>query len=130
MKAQMLRLFVYSAPAKIAVMIPDAKLGGEKCPAKNPTAPPNSVDNIPMYGPRIIPIMGAVIAAKVMALLGKPTIGKAGMKEEIVYNAAKHVSKPTSFDFSLLVLCICTTLLHSALVLELVEYVHLFVLAV
>lgn len=106
MKAQMLRLFVYSMPAKIAVTIPAIKLGGEKYPAKNPTVPPKSVDSMPRYGPSIIPIIGAAIVAKVMALLGSPIIGKAGMKEKYVYKAVKHVSKATSFAVSFLLLCI------------------------
>ena len=106
MKAEMLCLFAYNMPAKTAVTMPAPKLGGEKCPAENPTAPPKRVDNMPRFGPRIIPIIGAVIAAKVMALLGKPIIGKAGMKEKYAYKAVKHVSKAISFASSFLSLCI------------------------
>lgn len=83
MKTQALRLFPCSMPAKTAVATPDTKLGGEKDVAKNnPIIPPKIVDIMPRYGPRMIPIIGAVIAAKVMALLGRPIIGKAGMKEK------------------------------------------------
>ena len=105
MNAEVLRLFAYSIPAKTAVTMPDAKLGGEKWPAENPTAPPRSVDNMPRYGPSMIPIIGAVITARVMALLGKPTIGKAGMKEKHVYKAVKHVIKATSLAVSFPLLC-------------------------
>lgn len=102
----MVRLFVYSMPAKTAVTMPDTKLGGKKAGAKKrATIPPKSVDNMPKYGPRIIPIIGAATAAKVMAPPGKPTIGKAGMKEKQVYKAVKHVSKATSFVSSFLLLC-------------------------
>jgi hypothetical protein len=70
-------------PAKTAATMPETKLGGEKEAAKNnPIVPPKIVENKPRYGPRIIPIIGAVIAASVIALVGKPIMGKAGMKEE------------------------------------------------
>jgi len=72
-------------PAKTAVTMPATRLGGKKVGAKkSPTIPPKSVDNMPRYGPRIIPIIGAVIAAKVMAPPCKPIIGKAGMKEHTI----------------------------------------------
>ena len=74
MKAHKLRLPKYMVPAENAATTPATKLGGEKCPVKNPIVPPKIVDNAPRYGPRSIPIIGAVIAAKVMNLLGKPTI--------------------------------------------------------
>lgn len=106
MKAEILRLFAYIIPAKSAVTMPDAKLDGEKCPAENPIAPPRSVDNMPRYGPRIIPIIGAVIAARVMALLGKPIIGKTGMKEKQAYKAVKHMIRATSLAVSFVFLCI------------------------
>lgn len=103
----MLRLFAYNMPAKTAVTMPATKLGGKKVGAKkSPTIPPKNVDNMPRYGPRIIPIIGAVIAAKVMAPPSKPTIGKAGMKERYAYKAVKHVIKATSFASSFLFLCI------------------------
>jgi len=60
---------------------------------------------MPRYGPSSIPIIGAVIAAKVMALLGKPIIGKAGTREEYVYKAVKHTIKATSLVVSLLLIC-------------------------
>ena len=105
MKVQVLRLFAYSMPAKTVVTMPATKLSGEKCPAENASAPPKSVDSIPRYGPSIIPIIGAVIAARVMALLGKPIIGKAGMKEKHVYKAVKHMIKATSLAVSFLPFC-------------------------
>jgi hypothetical protein len=115
-------------PAKTAVTMPDAKLGGKKVGAKkSATIPPKSVDNMPRYGPRIIPIIGAAIAAKVMAPLGKPIIGKAGMKEKQVYKAVKHVSKATSFVSSFLFICILQSFrVVQRLVLEFMEDVHLF----
>lgn len=103
----MLRLFAYSMPAKNAVTMPDTKLGGKKGAAKkSPTIPPKSVDNMPRYDPRIIPIIGAVIAAKVMAPPCEPIIGKAGMKQKYVYKAVKHMIRATSLAFSLLPTCI------------------------
>lgn len=101
----MLRLFSYSMPAKTAVMMPATKLGGEKCPAEKAIAPPRSVDSMLRYDPSIIPIIGAVIAARVMALLDKPIIGNAGMKERYVYSAVKHVSRAISFAVSFLPIC-------------------------
>ena len=102
----MLCLFAYSMPAKTAVTMPATRLGGKKVgEKKSPTIPPKSVDNMPRYGPRIIPIIGAVIAAKVMAPPCKPTIGKAGMKEKHVYKAEKHMSKATSLAVSFLPFC-------------------------
>lgn len=79
-----LRLLTESVPAKKAVVTPAAKLGGEKNPEKNPRIPPKNVAVTPKYGPRINPITGAVTAAKVMALVDKPTIGKAGRKQKMV----------------------------------------------
>jgi len=91
----MLRLFSYSAPAKTAVTMPAAKLGANKVGAKKSlTIPPKSVDNMPRYGPRIIPIIGAVIAARVMAPPCKPTIGKAGMKEQTIIKNLHTDTKP------------------------------------
>jgi len=107
MKAQVLRLFSYSAPAKTAVTMPAAKLGANKMGAKKSlTIPPKSADSMPTYGPRIIPIIGAVIAARVMAPPCKPIIGKAGMKEKYVYKAVKHMSRAISFAVSFLPICI------------------------
>jgi len=47
--------------------MPEIKLSGEKEPKKNPIIPPKNVDNVPIYGPRIMPINGAMIAAAVIA---------------------------------------------------------------
>jgi len=57
---------------------------------------------MPKYGPRIIPIIGAMIAAKVMALLCKPIIGKAGQKQKFAYKAVKHTVKATSLAVNFL----------------------------
>lgn len=101
----MLRLSVYNIPAKTVVTMPDTKLGGKKVGAKkSPTIPPKNVDNMPRYGPSIIPIIGAVIAAKGIAPPGKPNILKPGMKQKYAYIAVKHVSKATSFAVSFLFL--------------------------
>jgi hypothetical protein len=105
-KAEMLRLFSYSMPAKTVVTMPATKLGGKKAGAKkSPTIPPRSVDSMPKYGPSIIPIIGAVIAARVIAPPCKPIIGKAGVKEKYVYKAVKHVSRATSFAVNFLPTC-------------------------
>lgn len=102
----MSRLFAYKNPAKTAVTMPDAKLGGMKEGAKeSPTIPPRSVDNMPKYGPRTIPIIGAVTDAKVIAPPPKPTIKKVGMKQKYVYRAVKQTVKATSFASSLLFSC-------------------------
>lgn len=62
------------APAENALTMPDTKLGSEKNLAKNPIAPPKKVDTAPKYGPRSMPIIGAITADKVIDLFGKPTI--------------------------------------------------------
>ena len=54
-------------------MIPETKLGGKKEPAKKLMTPPRVADKVPTYGPRSMPIIGAVIAAAVMYLLGMPS---------------------------------------------------------
>jgi hypothetical protein len=69
------------------------KLGGEKTPRKKPMAPPKSVDNMPKRDPSTTPINGAVIAAAVMAVPGKPIIGEIGINPKIAYNAVKHAVK-------------------------------------
>ncbi|MDI6690411.1 MAG: hypothetical protein QME50_00895 [Candidatus Bathyarchaeota archaeon] len=73
-------------------------------PAKKAMVPPNIVDNVPMYGPRIMPITGAIIAAAVMVLPGKPIIGEMGIKPKTVYKAVKQTIKATFFaeSFSLI----------------------------
>jgi hypothetical protein len=87
-------------PAENAATTPAAKLGGEKCPRENPIAPPTIVDNVPRYGPRSIPIIGAVIAAKVMNLLGKPIIWNMGKRQKTAYKAAKQTVKAESLAFN------------------------------
>jgi hypothetical protein len=64
--------FVCTNPAHKDAIIPETKLGGKKEPAKKLMTPPRVADIAPMYGPRSIPIIGAVIAAAVMLLLGTP----------------------------------------------------------
>jgi len=51
---------------------------------------------MPKYGPRIIPIIGAVIAAAVMALPGNPIIGEIGRKPKTAYRAVKQTVKAIS----------------------------------
>jgi hypothetical protein len=98
MKALKLRLPKCIMPAVNAVTTPATKLGGEKCPAKNPIVPPKTVDNAPRCGPRNMPIIGAVIAAKVMNLLGRPTMWNTGMgkRQKTAYKAAKQMVKAES----------------------------------
>jgi hypothetical protein len=88
-------------PAHKAAKMPDAKLGEENEPPKNPIVPPKIVDMLPMYGPNSIPINGAVIEAAVMVLPGKPIIGEIGRNDKSVYNAVKQMVKAISLVFSL-----------------------------
>ncbi|MEM3696217.1 MAG: hypothetical protein QXQ94_01760 [Candidatus Bathyarchaeia archaeon] len=71
-------------PEQKVVTVPETKLGGEKAPVKKGIIPPKTVDTAPIYGPRIMPITGAIIAAAVMVLPGKPIIGERDTKPEIV----------------------------------------------
>jgi len=87
-------------PAHEAAMTPEMKLGGEKEPTKNPTIPPKIVDSMPKYGPRIMPIIGAVIAAAVMAFPSNPIIGNIGRNPKTAYKAAKQTVKAKSFVVS------------------------------
>jgi len=82
------------------------KLGGEKEPAKNPIIPPKIVDNMPRYGPRNMPIIGAIIAAAVMALPGNPIIGEIGRKLKIAYKAVKQTVKAISLALNFLLVYI------------------------
>lgn len=66
-------------------------------PAKNVIVPPRVADNAPIHGPRRKPIIGAVIAAAVMLLLGMPSIRKIGMDPRTAYKAVKHAISATSF---------------------------------
>jgi hypothetical protein len=90
---QRIRLPAHSIPAHKAVKTPAKRLGGEKEPAKKPIIPPKIVDNVPTYGPRIMPIIGAAIAAAVIALPGKPIIGEIGKEPRTAYNAAEQAVK-------------------------------------
>jgi hypothetical protein len=53
--------------------MPPKKPEGVREPKKNPTKPPRNVDKVPTYGPKIIPITGAIIVAAVI-WLGIPII--------------------------------------------------------
>jgi hypothetical protein len=94
-------------PEQNAVTTPETKLGGEKAPAKEAIVPPKRVENAPMNGPSIMPIIGAIIAAAVMVFPGKPIIGDMGMKQKTVYRAVKHTIKAVVFAESFLVITIC-----------------------
>jgi hypothetical protein len=54
-----------------------------------PMKPPIEAVAEPMYGPNIIPKMGAKIAARVMNLPRAPMIGNSDTKEKTAYNAEK-----------------------------------------
>jgi hypothetical protein len=84
--------------------MPETKLGGKKEPAKKLIIPPRVADKVPMYGPRSIPIIGAVIAAAVMFWLGIPRIRKIGIAAKTAYNAVKHMIRATSFAASLVLI--------------------------
>jgi hypothetical protein len=51
-----------------------------------------------------MPIIGAIIAAAVMVLPGKPIIGEMGMKQKTVYRAVKQTLKATLFAESFLLI--------------------------
>jgi hypothetical protein len=89
-------------PAHKAAKTPETKLSGEKVPTNNPITPPRIVDKVPMYIPSIMPIIGAMIAAAVMVLPGKPIIGEMDRKPKTTYKAVKQTVKATSFDESFL----------------------------
>ena len=105
------RLPSNSAPARADVTMPDKKLGGEKTPRKKPIVPPKSVDRMPKYDPSTTPITGAVIAAAVMTLPGKPIIGEIGQNPKMAYSAAKHIVKEISLVLSFRLSRICAVLL-------------------
>lgn len=96
-------------PEQNAVTTPETKLGGEKAPEKEAIVPPKRVENAPVNGPSIMPIIGAIIAAAVMVLPGKPIIGDMGMKQKAVYRAVKHTIKAVVFAESFLLITICET---------------------
>lgn len=80
MTAQALLLPAYRMPAHKEAKTPEAKLGKENEPKKKPITPPKRVDKPPKYGPRIMPIIGAKIAAIVMPFPGKPIMGEIDIK--------------------------------------------------
>jgi len=88
---------LYIKPAHNDANIPETKLGGKKEPAKKLMIPPKVADMTPMYGPRSMPIIGAVIAAAVIFLLGTPNTWNSGIDAKTAYKAVKHMIKATSF---------------------------------
>jgi hypothetical protein len=66
---------------------------------------------MPKNGPSTTPIIGAMNAAAVMALPGKPIIGEIGMNPKMAYNAAKHIVKEISLVLSFRLSRICAVLL-------------------
>jgi hypothetical protein len=60
------RLPLHNRPAHKLATMPEMKLGGKKEPAKKLIVPPKAAARTPTYGPRIMPIIGTVIAAAVM----------------------------------------------------------------
>lgn len=95
---------MYCRPAHKAAATPEIKLGGKKelGEAKKLMIPPRAADKVPMYGPRIIPIIGAVIAAAVIKLLVDPSIWKIGIVAKMAYNAVKQITRAKSLVVSLL----------------------------
>lgn len=63
--------------------MPEMKLGGEIEPENMPMVPPRNVENAPRYDPRIVPIIGAIMAAAVTVWPGKPIIGEILRKPKI-----------------------------------------------
>ncbi len=88
-------------PATNDVMIPAVKLMYVSDPTENPMIPPIPVDTVPMYGPNRIPMIGAIIAAAVIAAPGIPIIGEILMKPRIAYNEAKIAANAASLLVSL-----------------------------
>jgi len=74
---------VFIIPAQKVVAMPDAKLRYDRDPRKNPIVPPRNADSVPMYGPRSNPIIGAIMAAAVIACPGRPIIGEIFRKPKI-----------------------------------------------
>ena len=95
------RLLVCVAPAAKAANIPEARLEGEKEPREKPIIPPRNVDSVPMYGPRSIPMMGAIIAAAVIAWPDRPIIGEIFRKPKTTYKAVNVTLRAVSFVLSL-----------------------------
>ena len=63
------------------------------------------MDSVPTYGLVISPIIGAEMAAAVMALLGKPIIGKMGMRHRTAYRAVKLMIRLVSFAVGFWLFC-------------------------
>jgi hypothetical protein len=114
-------------PAHKVAKTPETRLGGEKEPKKNPIIPPKNADNAPMYGPKIMPIIGAIIAAAVIACPDNPIIGEIFKKPKTTYNAVKQTIKPTSLAISFLpFFMLGTSSVTKTLVSELIDDIHLF----
>jgi hypothetical protein len=94
---------VYSRPAHAAPNIPATRLICEKPPGlmDKLAIPPINADNAPKYAPRMIPIRGTIIAARVMNWKA-PMRRNMGRKERTTYRAAKHAANATSFAPSFL----------------------------
>lgn len=78
----------------------ETRLGKEERPTEKLAMPPSVADNKPKYGPRIIPVMGAMTATALIDAPDKPTIGNNGIKERTTYNDAKQMAKAISFAFN------------------------------
>jgi len=91
-KAHAPLLFSDDKPAQKVAKTPETRLGSETGPTKKPIVPPKIVDNTPTYGPSITPIIGAIIAATVMVLPGKPIMGEIDRKLRTTYSAAKQIA--------------------------------------
>ncbi|MEM3626579.1 MAG: hypothetical protein QXZ25_00960 [Candidatus Bathyarchaeia archaeon] len=73
-----------SKPAKKDATQPATKLGGEKYGLTNrQIAPPKIVEIALKYGPRIMPRIGEITVAAVMALPNKPISCERGKNESI-----------------------------------------------
>jgi len=96
-KAHVLLRLSNDRPAQKVAKTPEAKLGSETEPTKNPIVPPKTVDNNPTYGPSIAPIIGATMAAAVMVLPGNPIIGEIDRKLRTMYRAAKQMANAKFF---------------------------------
>jgi len=96
-------------PAHKTAKTPETRLGGEKQPKKKPITPPKNADKVPTYGPRRMPIIGAMIAAAVIVWPGKPIIGEIGRKPKTRYNAVEQTIKLASLAVSLLLFFILGT---------------------
>jgi len=109
---QKIRLPLYNKPAHTAVTTPATRLGGKKKGLKDKLAiPPSNVDSTPRYGPKIMPITGAMTDAAVMVLPKKPITWNIGEKARTTYKAVKQAINATSIALSFLLTTIVAALL-------------------